>query len=64
VVEFNSGAKARHADRFLNRRAEVYVTTRCLLETGELAVPHDEQLAAEMAATTRRLSDGRVARGV
>lgn len=51
VTPFNGAHRARNAERFANRRAEVYFDVREGLQRGETALPPDEMLAEELLAT-------------
>jgi hypothetical protein len=51
VSEFNAGKTARDATKFRNVRAECYWRLRRAFEEGTIAVPPDEKLKDELAAT-------------
>lgn len=49
LTEFNAGARAIDKERFGNRRAELYFRLQRQLEEGEIQLPRDERLKAQLA---------------
>lgn len=50
VQEMRGGFRARDAERFFNRRAEWYWGLRVRFEDGDIAIPDDEELLAQLTA--------------
>lgn len=50
VTGVNVGEGARDTERFVNRRAEIFWALRERLQTGDIAIQHDEDLACELTA--------------
>ncbi len=46
----NVGSRARRPDRYANLRAELYDAVRLKLVKGELALPDDKELVAQLAS--------------
>jgi hypothetical protein len=50
VEDFKGSRRAQQEKDFFNRRSEAYWSLRQLLEAGEIELPPDEDLAAELCA--------------
>lgn len=50
VIDMNFGGAANDPTRFANKRAELYFTLRERLEKGEVSLPDEEELLADLAA--------------
>jgi len=61
VHDFNGGRAAKKRKLYANRRTEAYFCLARMLERGEVAVPKDRDLIAELMAQTWRLSAGGIA---
>lgn len=61
VEEVHFGGGANDSQRFRNRRAEIFWTLRERLETGEISLPEDEELVADLSAIRYAFTqDGRI----
>ena len=60
AVGINVGAQAMAADKFFNRRAEVYWNLKTLVERGELSLPADEELLSELRAVRYLVRNGKI----
>ncbi len=50
IVDVHAGGAARKPELYLNKRAELYFELKQALERGEVKLPNDETLLAELAA--------------
>jgi hypothetical protein len=48
VVEYSPGAAASNSDRFFNRKAEDAFKLRSAMEAGEVSIPNDRELVAQL----------------
>lgn len=61
VQEMNAGEAARDKERFVNRRAEWYWALRERFQSGEIAIPPDDELASQLASLKYKFdSRGRI----
>lgn len=60
VFGINVGSQAIAADKFLNRRAEVYWNLKLLAERGELSLPADDELLSELRAVRYLVRNGKI----
>jgi hypothetical protein len=60
AVGINVGSTAMQADKFINRRAEVYWNLKLLAERGELSLPADDELLSELRAVRYLVRNGKI----
>lgn len=56
VVRWNAGAKAQDSERFANQKSECYFQLRARFETGDIAIPRDPELLAQLLSVRVEVS--------